>query len=162
MNEPMTKKGPNGSTLKQAGWITVRKDHNIRKSYECAAWYECVDVAAGQRVPLWFHGYFFTAGFDGVITGSNFTSRIGAHYGAARVDENNGKAGRAGIQYDAFGIAEIERGAGGTYEIELLPHWKVYKVGEYSSDGRPMFRIMQDWEIERRRANGCVADILVA
>lgn len=104
------------------GWVTVRKDFvHCERGYECAAWYENIQVKAGSRYPMWvterdvydkdrnlveeeLEQVYFCV--DGVITSDEFGSRFG---GVPISDYDNtknaGKHSTHHISYYAYEVA---------------------------------------------------------
>ena len=130
-----TRKNANGHTSTQAGRLHITETHIRTRHYECAAWYQDVEVKAGTVCDLWHDGHWFYATIPGTVTGSNFTSRIGACHGKPAIDEDKGKPGTAGYQADSYTVGKESR----YFKVELFNHWRIEQVGEYS-DGEPMRR----------------------
>ena len=94
----------------QMGVYVLTEPKVFRNNYECAAWYQDVEVPAGEypMIGVFEAGVlqWIVVGFTGTITGSDFTSFFGGNsFGKAKVDEDKGKEGRAGITARPYEVA---------------------------------------------------------
>lgn len=118
--------------LTQIGFYILDRPTVFTRHYECAAWYTNVTVPAG-KYPLYakVKDGVVQSGHDsvrvelpGVISGSDFTSRLGASHGRPQVNEDVGKKEVYRLSSAAYTIAQvILTGANQYYDLfpEFLP-----------------------------------------
>ncbi len=106
------------------GRVTVCKPIKRTRLYECAAWHQDIEIEAGTTADLWltlrnYDPYgecewvedsgHAAAGYRlaGVKGSSNFTSRIGAHYGEPKLDQGRGEPDSFGVWMYATDAARL-------------------------------------------------------
>lgn len=91
-----------GAKPRRIGTLTLTEDQTFRRSYETAAWFQEIIVPAGTVGEITSNGYWTWVTLDGVKGGSNFASRIGAHYGSYDADTGRGEPDTYTVQTYCF------------------------------------------------------------
>ena len=124
--------------------VTAEKNRTVYGEYAGSGEVWDLDEA---EVPVYFSGYWFHGQRPGTRTDSWFQNRIGAHTSMERDQEP--KKGTTGFQFDKSGAgrAVVE----GRLKLDPESGFKPVRVGTYG-DGRPMYSLATDEEIESRLA----------
>lgn len=149
--------GAKGEMYRLVGWITVKEDFiHTNSSYECAAWYENIQVKKGSRYPVWVredcNGRVeeVCSYVDGLITSDDFGGRF---FGVPISDYDNlknaGKHSEHALWWRDYSFAEWilhqrgnahfsdKRYSDTNFELELLPNVDAVEHSfESSYDGR--------------------------
>lgn len=124
----------------QIGWYVLKEDTIFRdNSYQCAAWYQDINVPAGQY-PVYSYGYCYdnklddlsiVCKLDGIVTQSDFSSHFGGVRYGNKVDEEKGKKSTYILSPYAHALARWILKGDSNYE--LLPEFEAREIRFTSS-----------------------------